>query len=104
MEELISVGYRKTINCLFQVGEKFRSRAMRFPALISGCTIDWFQPWPKDALVLVAKHFLAEFEIACALKVKNELVSALGSIQAAVASVSAEYFQRYIFIVILKTC
>jgi len=67
---------------------------MRFPVLISGCTIDWFQPWPRDALVLVAKHFLAEFEIACTPTVKNELVSALGSIQAVVASTSAEYFQR----------
>lgn len=103
MEELISIGSRKTFFCFFQVGEKFRNRAMRFPALISGCTIDWFQPWPKDALVLVAKHFLAEFEIACAPRVKNELVSALGSIQAVVASVSTEYFQRYIFISVLKT-
>lgn len=78
------------------MGEKFRNRAMRFPALISGCTIDWFQPWPRDALVLVAKHFLAEFEIACTPAVKNELVSALGSIQAVVASTSTEYFQRYL--------
>jgi dynein heavy chain len=99
MEELVSVRSRVTFFILFQVGEKFRNRAMRFPALISGCTIDWFQPWPKDALVLVAKYFLAEFEIACSLGVKNKLVSALGNIQAVVASVSTEYFQRYIFIV-----
>jgi len=75
---------------------------MRFPALISGCTIDWFQPWPKDALVLVAKHFLTEFEIACTSIVKNELVSALGSIQAVVASTSTEYFQRCVCTAILS--
>lgn len=77
------------------MGEKFRYRAQRFPALISGCTIDWYQPWPKDALVLVAKHFLAEFEIACTEAVKNELVNALGSIQDVVSRTSTEYFQRY---------
>jgi len=72
---------------------------MRFPAIFSGCTIDWFQPWPKDALVLVARHFLADFEIVCSPSVKNELVSALGSIQAVVASTSTEYFQRCTFTV-----
>ncbi|XP_050507714.1 dynein axonemal heavy chain 5 [Diabrotica virgifera virgifera] len=81
--------------CFSPVGEKFRSRALRFPALISGCTIDWFQPWPKDALVLVAQHFLDDFEIACTKEVKEELVVALGSIQDVVSITSVEYFQRF---------
>nr|CAD7397043.1 unnamed protein product [Timema cristinae] len=81
--------------CFSPVGEKFRNRAMRFPALVSGCTIDWFQPWPRDALVLVAQHFLSDFEIACTSKVKEDLVGALGSIQDVVAVTSAEYFQRF---------
>ncbi|XP_045464260.1 dynein axonemal heavy chain 5 [Harmonia axyridis] len=81
--------------CFSPVGEKFRTRALRFPALISGCTIDWFQPWPKDALVLVARHFLTEFKIACSDEVKEELVTALGSIQDIVSNTSSDYFQRY---------
>ncbi|XP_049782831.1 dynein axonemal heavy chain 5 [Schistocerca cancellata] len=81
--------------CFSPVGEKFRNRVMRFPALVSGCTIDWFQPWPRDALVLVAKHFLTDFEIACTAEVKSELVNALGSIQDVVATTSTEYFQRF---------
>jgi dynein heavy chain len=81
--------------CFSPVGEKFRNRALRFPALISGCTIDWFQPWPKDALVSVARHFLTEFKIACTEEVKEELVIALGSIQDIVSATSLEYFQRF---------
>ncbi|XP_011504753.1 PREDICTED: dynein heavy chain 5, axonemal [Ceratosolen solmsi marchali] len=81
--------------CFSPVGEKFRNRAQRFPALISGCTIDWFQPWPKDALVLVAEHFLHDFDIACTQEVKSQLVNALGSIQDKVSETSTEYFQRF---------
>ncbi|XP_068620684.1 dynein axonemal heavy chain 5 [Battus philenor] len=81
--------------CFSPVSEAFRYRALRFPALISGCTIDWFQPWPKDALVSVADHFLAEFEIECTKEVKKELVTVLGTIQDVVSKVSADYFQRF---------
>lgn len=81
--------------CFSPVGETFRSRVQRFPALVSGCTIDWLHPWPKDALVSVARHFLSHFEIECTPAVKEELVNALGSIQDIVAETSQEYFQRF---------
>jgi dynein heavy chain len=33
-----------------------------FPGLINCTSIDWFHDWPQDALVDVAKRFLAEVE------------------------------------------
>lgn len=29
-----------------------------FPSLVNSCTIDWFMPWPKEALLSVAKNSL----------------------------------------------
>lgn len=81
--------------CFSPVGETFRHRVQRFPALVSGCTIDWFQPWPNDALVSVAQHFLSDFQIECVDEVKTELIRALGTIQSIVAEISVEYFQRF---------
>jgi len=42
------------ILCFSPVGQKFRERARKFPALFNECTIDWFLPWPQEALVSVA--------------------------------------------------
>lgn len=81
--------------CFSPVGETFRRRVVLFPALVSGCTIDWFQPWPRDALVAVAHHFLTDFEIECTADVKESLVNALGFIQDVVSETSSEYFQRF---------
>lgn len=36
--------------CFSPVGNKFSTRAQQFPGLINGCTIDWFLPWPEEAL------------------------------------------------------
>lgn len=45
------------------IGDNFRTRIRKFPALVNCCTIDWFQPWPEDALLAVATKFLREIEM-----------------------------------------
>ncbi|XP_022428502.1 dynein heavy chain 12, axonemal isoform X8 [Delphinapterus leucas] len=45
------------------IGDVFRNCLRQFPSLINCCTIDWFQPWPEDALELVAVKFLETLEL-----------------------------------------
>jgi dynein heavy chain len=49
--------------CFSPVGESFRNRAKKFPAIINSTVIDWFHAWPQDALLSVASKFLAEVEM-----------------------------------------
>ena len=87
------VVYRKS-RC-FQVGNKFCNRALKFPGLISGCTINWYQRWPKDALVAVAHHFLNNFHIDCSSDVKGELIHTMAYIHDQVAVYCIDYFERF---------
>ena len=48
--------------CFSPVGEDFRTRSRKFPALINSTVIDWFHPWPYDALLSVGAKFLEEVE------------------------------------------
>jgi len=49
--------------CFSPVGDDFRNRAAKFPALCNCTVIDWFQPWPYDALYAVGKKFMAEVDL-----------------------------------------
>ncbi|ESN95105.1 hypothetical protein HELRODRAFT_102708 [Helobdella robusta] len=45
------------------IGGTFRSRLRQYPSLVNCCTIDWYQPWPSDALHCVAAKFLENVKI-----------------------------------------
>ena len=45
--------------CMSPLGDDFRSRMNMFPSLINCCTIDYFHPWPEDALRSVAQQLLS---------------------------------------------
>ena len=36
--------------CFSPVGESFRKRIRTFPSMVNCTTIDWFLPWPEEAL------------------------------------------------------
>ncbi|NXJ14869.1 DYH7 protein, partial [Odontophorus gujanensis] len=46
------------------IGDAFRNRLRKFPALVNCCTLDWFQTWPEDALEAVASCFLEDVEMS----------------------------------------
>jgi dynein heavy chain len=50
------------ILCHSPVGDAFRIRGRKFPALISCSVIDEFHPWPRDALEDVANRFNASVD------------------------------------------
>eukprot|EP00736_Rhodelphis_marinus_P010572 Rmarinus@m.9666 len=54
--------YLHVVLCFSPVGDWFRVRARQFPALTNCTVMDWFQPWPMEALVAVAIRFLNEVE------------------------------------------
>lgn len=80
--------------CFSPLGEKFRTRALKFPGLISGSMINWFQKWPVDALTAVAQHLLRDFEIKCSTEVKSNLVKMMAFVQDNVSETCSNYYER----------
>lgn len=62
-----------TVLAFSPVGTKFRERSQKFPSLFSSCNIDWFLPWPEDALVSVANKFIGDFKMDCPKDTKTAL-------------------------------
>lgn len=52
----------------------------QFPGLINGCTIDWYLPWPEEALTAVSSKFLDSFAIECAPEVQGALKQMMASV------------------------
>jgi dynein heavy chain len=57
--------------------------------------VDWFQRWPKEALISVADHFLASFNVVSTAEVKKQLVQCMGTLHDDVAETCTSYFAKY---------
>lgn len=68
---------------------------MKFPGLISGCVIDWFQKWPEDARVAVSRHYLENFDIICSNDVKEQIIDIMSWIHETVSEACIAYFDRF---------
>jgi len=83
------------------VNVKFRERAQKFPTVFSGCAIDWFLPWPEEALISVSSKFVNDFEIDTPKETKQNLTVHMGKVHKMVDSVCSVYFQqmrRYVYV------
>ena len=85
--------------CLSPIGENFRRRLRMFPSLVNCCTIDWFLPWPEEALRSVATQFLDDLDVE--QKIKSGLVDICVDMQERVSQLTLKYQQemrRYYYI------
>jgi dynein heavy chain len=78
--------------CMSPMNVKFPIRARKFPGLVSCPTIDWFLPWPSDALVALSQAIIQEFPMECEDDTKQGLMTHMGMVHTMVTQVCDEYF------------
>jgi len=72
--------------CFSPVGDKFRVRARRFPAIINCTVIDWFQEWSSEALIAVAQRFVEG-------DMKDEVAQHMAFVHTSVGTAAVQYLQ-----------
>jgi len=80
------------ILCFSPVGEAFRRRLRIFPSLVNNTTIDWFLPWPEEALKSVATYMLNEQSIEESFK--ESIVDICVDMQTRIMAMSVRYYQE----------
>lgn len=58
--------------------------------------MDWFTPWPTEALVAVSDYFFSEFPVVCSPEVKASLIKTMGTYHDKVSETCESYFERYV--------
>ncbi|PNF33907.1 hypothetical protein B7P43_G06493 [Cryptotermes secundus] len=74
------------------IGDGFQNHIRRFPAIVSCCTIDWFQAWPDDALLAVSTHFFADVELT--EKERDACITMCQEFHTSTQELSVEFFKR----------
>lgn len=79
--------------CFSPVGDVFRNRVRMYPSLVNCTTIDWFHPWPTEALKSVATRFVKEIDLDD--RVKAGVVDVCVDMQERVQQLSIQFYEAY---------
>jgi dynein heavy chain, axonemal len=74
------------------VGDKLRTRCRNFPGMVNNTVIDWFDPWPQQALSAVATVFLEKEDLADG--VKPEIVKHMMMVHQSVRTFSSKFMEE----------
>lgn len=74
------------------IGDDIKRRLRMFPSLVNCCAIDFFLPWPQQALHSVAMHFLQEIPDLPQL---NGIVDICVDMQTRVTLLTEKYLKQY---------
>ena len=74
------------------VGGILSVRCRNFPGLVNNTSIDWYTPWPEDALLAVATRFLGEEDLPDNLR--NDLIAHAVMVHQSVAQFSADFLNK----------
>lgn len=86
--------------CMSPVGEVFRRRLRTFPTLVNCTTIDWFLPWPEEALKSTAMKTLQSMP-ELDEKYREGVVKLCVDMQQRAIEISSRYYQelrRYYYV------
>ncbi|XP_076452214.1 dynein axonemal heavy chain 10-like [Babylonia areolata] len=76
------------------VGEVLRTRCRNFPGLVNNASIDWFFPWPEQALFAVASVLIAGDNPLVPLDKREELISHVVLVHQSVGIYSKRFQQQ----------
>uniref|UniRef100_A0A2I3S252 Dynein axonemal heavy chain 14 n=1 Tax=Pan troglodytes TaxID=9598 RepID=A0A2I3S252_PANTR len=76
-------------------GPSFRQNCRVYPSMISSCTIDWYERWPEEALLIVANSFLKEkVNFENRENLKEKLAPTCVQIHKSVKDLNRKYFEE----------
>lgn len=81
--------------CMSPAGENLRIRCRSFPGLVSNTSIDWFFPWPAEALQDVATNFINNSEIQLEGDLKAKIIEHIVMIHISVQRYSQDFETIY---------
>lgn len=76
------------------IGDAFRRRCRLFPSLVNNSTIDWFEDWPKEALLSVAYKSLEVFAQPGNLNLVDNLTTICNSMHETVSQATKMFYEQ----------